>query len=126
MPRGKGREHGRKPSVEVVEFTAPLVHAFLVKAASGDKSIIVPAVDFPAIAGDGGELSLGLDDIDRRDPIERLLGDRRFRGCRSRRPLGVPHQGTADRRARKPTADRCWSDPAKRRASPRSLRCTWR
>ena len=30
--------------------------------------------------GDGGELSLGLDDIDLRDPIERLLGDRRFRG----------------------------------------------
>ena len=50
MPRGKRREHGRKPSVEVVEFTAPLVHAFLVKAASGDKSILVPAVDSPAIA----------------------------------------------------------------------------
>jgi hypothetical protein len=28
MPRGKGREHGRKPSVEVVEFTAPLVKVF--------------------------------------------------------------------------------------------------
>jgi hypothetical protein len=50
MSRGKRREHGRKPSVEVVEFTASLVHAFLVKAASGDKSILVPAVDSPAIA----------------------------------------------------------------------------
>jgi hypothetical protein len=29
--------------------------------------------------GDRGELGLGLDDIDRCDPIERRLGDRRFR-----------------------------------------------